>query len=248
MVLRDPISSASHLLFAIWAGYALLILLRVTRASSQRQFGVAVFGGSMVLLYFASGLFHGMPFTKAENPATFRFFQRLDQSAIFILIAGTNTPLMATFLEGRWRRWCLRGIWTAAAAAIACLWLLPKPPHAAIVAICLAMGSLGFLPITHYYRAVGWRAMNWVWTGCILYTLGSACELTEWPVVSVWPVRFGFHEIFHLICGAASLAFFLFVARYAIPYRPPTLEIITVSSRRHSRLVREKGLSCYAGQ
>jgi hemolysin III len=248
MGLRDPVSSASHLLFAIWAGYALLILLRVTCASSQRQIGFAVFGGSMVLLYLASGLFHGVPFTKAENPTTFRFFQRLDQSAIFILIAGTNTPLMATLLDGRWRRWCLGGIWLTAAAAIVCLWLLPKPPHEAIVAICLGMGWLGLLPITHYYRAVGWRAMNWVWAGCILYMLGTACELTQWPVVSVWPVRFGFHEIFHLICAAASLAFFLFVARYVIPYRPPTPELLIVTSRRHSRLVREKGLSCYAGQ
>lgn len=248
MGLRDPVSSSSHLLFALWAGYAFAILLRVARASSQRQFAYAVFGGSMVLVYFASGLFHGVPFTKTENPTTFRFFQRLDQSAIFILIAGTNTPLMVTFLHGRWRGWCLSGIWATATAAIGCLWLLPKPPHEAIVAICLGMGWLGFLPITHYYRAVGWRAMNLVWIGCILYMLGAVCELTKWPVLSAWPVRFGFHEVFHLFCAAASFAFFLFVVRYVIPYRIPTPKMLDVPLRRHSRHVRVKGLSCYAGQ
>jgi len=206
-----------------------------------------VFGGSMVLLYLTSGLFHGVSYTKAENPATFRFFQRLDQSAVFVLIAGTNTPLMATFLDGQWRRWCLIGIWSAAGTAIGCLWLLPKPPHEAIVAICLAMGWLGLLPMRDYYRAVGWRAMNWVWSGCILYTLGTACELTEWPVFCVWPVRLGFHEVFHLVSTAASLAFFLFVARYVIPHGPLAPEMRVLPSQRHSRLVREKGLSCCAG-
>jgi hemolysin III len=69
-----------------------------------RRAAVAVFGASTVLLYLASGAFHGLPYTRDAHPAEFRFFQRLDQSAILLLIAGTNTPPLVILLGGRTRR------------------------------------------------------------------------------------------------------------------------------------------------
>jgi len=220
--LRDPIASASHLLTALWAAYATLILLRL--ASHGRRLPVAVFGLSMVLLYFASGIFHAVPFTRFENPDEFRFFQKLDQSAIFLLIAGTNTPCLAILLGGRRAKWFLGLMWALAAAGVGCLWILPKAPHAVMVGLYLGMGWLGLLPIVQYYRELGWRAINWMWLGAILYTLGAACELTEWPVISTGPVRFGFHEILHLCDSAGSVAFFVFVARHVIAFQPRMVE------------------------
>ena len=181
---------------------------------------MVIFGVSMITLYTASGVFHGVPFTLAGNPAEFRFFQRIDRSAIFLLIAGTNTPLIVTLLGRTWRRWFLWGMWTLAMAGAACMWILSKPPHEAIIVICIGLGLLGFLPGAHYYRAVGWRAMNWAVAGCVLYALGAVCELVEWPVLSEYPVRIGPHEIFHLFNAAASVALFLFVARYIVPFKP----------------------------
>lgn len=221
MGLRDPVSSVSHLLAAAWAVYAVLILLRITPNRPGRRLAAAVFGGSMVLLFTASGLFHAVPFTRADQPVEFRLFQRIDQTAILGLIAGTNTPPMAALLSGAWRRWCLGGMWGLATAGAAILWLAPEPPHAAVVAVCLGMGWLGVLPLARYYRVVGWRAMNWVWVGGGLYTLGAVCELTDWPAGWGPPVRVGSHEVFHLLTAAASAAFFLFVARHVLPYRPP---------------------------
>ena len=220
MELRDPVSSASHLLTAAWAAYATLILIRLTAGRPERRLAVAVFGISMVMLYLASGTFHGLPYTRSANPDEFRFFQKIDQSAIFLLIAGTNTPCLLVLLGGRKGRAFLAVLWLLAAAGIASLWLLPKAPHSAIVAIYLSMGWLGLFPVVHYYRAVGWRAMNWMWLGAILYTIGAIFELAEWPVISEWPVRFGFHEILHVFDAAGSVAFFLFVVRVVIPYEP----------------------------
>ena len=65
---------------------------------------MVIFGVSMITLYTASGVFHGVPFTMADNPAVFRFCQRIDRSAIFVLIAGTNTPLIVTLLSRAWRQ------------------------------------------------------------------------------------------------------------------------------------------------
>src|SRR5947199_789715 len=98
MVLRDPVSSASHLLTAAWAVYATLLLVRLTRPGDGRRLAVAVYGLSMVLLYLASGTFHGLFY---DSPEERRFFQKLDQSAIFLLIAGTTTPVLVTLLDGR---------------------------------------------------------------------------------------------------------------------------------------------------
>jgi hemolysin III len=221
MELRDPICSASHLLTAIWAVFATVVLLRITPPLPGRRIAVAVYGLSMVLLYLASGTFHGVPFTLADNPTEFRFFQKLDQSAIYILIAGTNTPCLAILIGGRRARWYLGLMWSIAAIGIACHWLLPKPPHYVIVGLCLGMGYLGGVPLLQYYRAVGWRAMNWMWLGAACYTLGAICELTEWPMIATSPLLFGYHEVMHLFDTAGSVAFFVFISRYVVGFKKP---------------------------
>ena len=175
MGLRDPVSSASHLLAAAWAVYAVLVLLRLTPDRPGRRLSAAVFGGSMVLVYVASGVFHGVPFTLADDPTAFRLFQRADQSAVLAMIAGSNTPLMAALLGGAFRRWCLAGMWGMAAAGMACCGGA-RPAAAGLVGVCLGMGWLGLVPLVHYYRAVGWRAMNWVWAGAGLYTRGRCAS------------------------------------------------------------------------
>ncbi len=218
MTLRDPVSSASHLLTALWAVYATLVLLRLSAPGRARRAAVAVFGLSMVLLYLASGTFHGLYY---DTPEEKRFFQRLDHSAIFLLIAGTNTPALVVLLGGAWGRQFLRVMWGLAFAGIACVWLLPKAPHTVQVGVYLAMGWLGVLPVAHYYRAVGWRAMNWLWAGAVFYTAGAACELAKWPVLWGGPLFVGPHEVLHLLDTVASVMFFLFAARYVVGYEKP---------------------------
>ena len=212
--LRDPVSSSSHLLTAGWAVFATLVMLRLTAARPGRRFPVLVYGVSMVLLFLASGTFHGLQF--GADLERRRFYQKLDQSAVYCLIAGTYTPILSIVLRGAWRLWFLRMVWALAVAGVACMWLLPKAPHAAIVGIYVALGWIGLLPLPLYVRAVGWRVMNWVWVGGGLYTFGAACEVLQWPVIV--PGWLGFHEVLHITHSAASIVFFLFIVRYIIPY------------------------------
>lgn len=221
MDLRDPVSAASHLLAAAWATYAALILVRLTRPGSGRRTAVGVFGGSMVLLYLASGVYHAVPFSAAYRPAELRLLQTIDRSAVFLLIAGTNTPVMVMLLDGRWRRWCLAGMWGLAAAGVATLWTLPQPPFGLAVGVYVGMGWLGGVPLARYARAVGWRGMGWAATGGLLYTAGAACDLGGWPALAVEPVRVGPHEVFHLATVGGSVCFYVFIARHVLPYTPP---------------------------
>ena len=214
MGLRDPVSSASHLLTAVWAVYATLILFRLTRGGIARRGAVVVYGVSMVLLYAASGVYHGLQYA---DPAEKQFYQLLDQSAIYGLIAGTCTPPIVMLLRGRLRSWLLGLTWGLALVSVLCLWLLPKPPHEVTVALCLGLGWLNIVPVAMYYKTVGWRAMNIVWLGAACYSVGAVCELTEWP--NPWPPWVNFHEVFHFFDMAGSVVFFYFIVRHVIPHR-----------------------------
>ena len=210
--LRDPVSSLSHFATAVWAVFATLLLLRL--APPGRRFPLGVYGLSMIALYSASGTFHALHFRSPEERL---LYQKIDQSAIYLLIAGTNTPILTILLEGRWRRWLLSLIWGIALAGVACQWLFPKPPYAVIVGLCLGLGWVGVIPLHRYYGAVGWRAMNWVWLGSLLYTAGGVFELTRWPTII--PHWVEFHDVMHFCDSAATLVFFLFVVRYVLPFR-----------------------------
>jgi|GEM_PF-720853 len=231
---RDPFCTITHAAAAFWALVATVLVLRASRAPAASRLAFGLFGGSMVLLYSASAAFHAVPFTLASNPVEFRFFQRFDQAAIFVLIAGTNTPIIVCLLRGEWRRYCLAGMWALALLTAAGIWLLPKPPHEAIIGLTLVMGWLGILPIVRYYRAVGWRAMNRMWVGILIYTAAAMCELNRWPVIGEYPVRIGFHEVFHVIIAAGGVAFFSFIARDVLPHRHPVA--VTACGLRFERM------------
>jgi hemolysin III len=222
--LRDPFSSASHLATALWALFATLLMVRVTPPQPGRRAAVVIYGTTMVLLFLASGLFHGLHYETAQQRL---LFQRLDQSAVFLLIAGTNTPLMVILLSAAWRKWCLRMVWGFAFLGVACLWLLPKPPHGLVVALYLCMGWFGLVPVWQYYRALGWHPLGWMGLGAGCYTLGAVCELTQWPIII--PGWIHAHEVLHLFDSAGSICFFVLIVRYVIPYRSPAERLNSVA-------------------
>src|SRR5262245_2977873 len=96
-------------------------------APPGRRIPVCIYGGSLILLFLASGLFHGIRFQSEDERW---FFQRLDHSSIYLLIAGTNTPALMILLRGRMRWVFMRLVWGLALLGFATMWLLPKPPHA----------------------------------------------------------------------------------------------------------------------
>lgn len=214
--LRDPVSSASHLFTAAWAVFATLVMIRLAAPRPGRLVPVVIYGVTMVLLFLASGTFHGLHY---DTPEQKRFFQKLDQSAIYLLIAGSYTPVLAILLDGAWRRWSLRVVWAFAATGVLCLWLLPKVPHSVTVSLYLGVGWAGFAPVVQFYRAVGWRAMNWAWLCAGSYCAGGVFELTDWPVIV--PGWIQAHEVLHFCDTAGALALFVFVVRHVIPYQPP---------------------------
>ena len=214
-LLRDPVSSASHFLMSGLAVVATLFLVRFAGNDRSKRFSVLVFGLSMVVLYAASGLFHALQLP----PDRLRLYQKIDMSAIFVLIAGTVTPVAVVLLRGRFRIALLAGIWACAAVGILSLWALPKPDHAVLVCIYLGMGWLGMSGVWHYWRATGWGGLRWLAAGAAFYSLGAAVELLNWPVLVPGVIRS--HELLHLFDMAGTGCHLVFVLKYVLPYQAP---------------------------
>ncbi len=211
--LRDPVASGTHLLTSVWAVFATILLWKLSRGDKLRNFSMTVFGCSMVVLYAASGLFHGLQLPR-EN---LRLYQKIDQSAIYTLIAGTCTPITLLLLTGWFRLFLFGGIWLMAAAGIFSMWLLPQVPHTVMVSIYLIMGWFGILGMPRYYQLLGWRATRWAFLGTFFYTIGAVFELLRWP--TLWPGVIRPHEVLHLCDMAGTGSFFIFVVRYVLPFK-----------------------------
>jgi hemolysin III len=215
--LRDPVSSLTHLVASVFAAYVTLLLCRLSRGERTKRLSLACFGLTAVVLYAASGVYHAIQLP-IDSP-TVELFRRLDHSAIYLLIAGTYTPVFVVLLRGRQRAWLLATVWLLAVAGIAAKWLWPIAPEAVSVGLYLALGWLAVVPLRALLRAVGWRGMSWGIAGGLCYTVGAACELARWPVLI--PGVVGWHEIFHVFDVAGTASHVVFMIRCVIPFRGP---------------------------
>ena len=213
-IFRNPVSAATHLGWCLWAIWVTGLLWKLARGDRWRRLSVGCFGLSMVLLYGASGTYHAIP---ASYPWSVGQFRKLDHSAIYVLIAGTCTPVFTVLLRGRLRVWMLSLMWGLAAVGVACKWLLPAPPYWLTVTLYVGMGWLGLIPAYALYRVVGLRGLSWVFLGGVLYTAGAVCDATEWPVL--FPGVVGSHEMLHVFDMGGTLVHVLFVVRYVLPFR-----------------------------
>jgi hemolysin III len=213
--LRDPVSSASHFFTAFFAVGVSLFLVRMTRGDSTRRFYVMIFAGCMTALYLASGLYHALRLPTDE----LRFFQLIDMSAIYLMIAGSATPPVALVVRGRLRSILLVGEWSIATLGILALWLLPQQAHEVLIACYFCMGWLGCACLGQLWRANGWQGARWFIAATGSYMIGAVVELLNWPIP--WPGVVGYHEILHF-CDMAGTAFYLiYLVKYVIPYSAP---------------------------
>jgi hemolysin III len=211
--LREPVSSVTHLSWAIVALFMTAIFYRVTPHDPKRRWSLLCFGISMCLLYTASGLYHGVNCRRRE---TLRIFQLIDHSMIYVLIAGTFTPIVIILLREplRTRLFCL--IWGLALLGILCKWILATPPYPVTVALYVGMGWVGIIPLRSLIRAIGWKGMAWGLLGGMLYTVGGICDACQWPMLI--PHVFGSHEVMHLFDMAATAVHVYFILRFVLPY------------------------------
>jgi hemolysin III len=212
--LRNPVSASTHLL---WFGLAfglLVLFWKLTQGCRLRRWSILTFGISIVLLYGASGLYHSL----RAAPATLNFFRLLDHSMIYVLIAGTYTPVCLLLLRGWLRITLFSLVWGLTAIGIVCKWLVAAPSYPVTVGLYVGLGWIGLLPMRQMIGAIGLRGMAWALLGGLLYTAGGVCDACNWPLIC--PGLIGPHEVLHLLDMAATVVHVYFVLHYVMPYQP----------------------------
>ncbi len=204
---RDPISSYTHVLGAIFSVFGTLLMLIKWAFFTDRETvllgAVLAYGFSLIALYLASGVYH---YSNAPLKHV-AILRKLDHSMIYVLIAGTYTPLLLKYFAP------VKGIiFTAAmwaAALLGCImkvcWM--KAPRWLSTVLYIAMGwviivdlpSLSAMPIPGIALLMG---------GGVAYTAGAVIYAVKKPNL---PKGFGFHEIFHLFVLLGSLLHFIMV-------------------------------------
>jgi hemolysin III len=218
MDFHDPISAGLHLAFAAWAVFATLLLVRLTRRHPPgRRAAVLLYGVSVAFLYTASGLYHSVAFA---SPAETQFFRRLDFSAIFVLVVGSELPVFAYLLRGRLRVACTVVVAALGVAGIVVVWASEIISVPVMVGVYAGLAAVGLLPVRQYARRVGPRGLAWLFASVSVYAVGGACEVAKWPVVV--PGVIGPHEILHVTDILGTLAHFGFVVRFVLPAGRPT--------------------------
>jgi hemolysin III len=192
---------------AVIAGAALLL---VVADSARGYVGGAVFAASLFLLYGTSATYHRVQW----GPAPRRVVKRLDHAMIFVLIAGTYTPL-CLHVSLAWGIPMLSVVWSIAGAGIILKLLWPDAPRWLSVALYLALGWLSLVAVTELVASFGAAELAMLAGGGVLYTIGAVIYAMRRP--DPWPRVFGYHEIFHLFVVAGSIVHYSLVAIYVLP-------------------------------
>jgi hemolysin III len=165
-----------------------------------------VYAASLCVLFGASSLYHGFP-GSAERTSVLR---KIDHAAIYVLIAGTYTPVLFVGLGGAWRIATLAAIWAVAVAGVMLTMWFVHAPRWLSAAVYIAMGWFAVVPAFKLVPALPAVVTLLIALGGLLYTAGAVVYATR--KLDVLPRRFGFHEIFHLFVLAGAAAQFVAIA------------------------------------
>lgn len=208
--LREPINSITHLAGAgvFFIGTILILIHRILLDAPLKDIiGVTVFGISLILLYLASGIYHGYN----GSDRIIKRLKKLDHSMIYVLIAGSYTPMCLTVLEGRQRVIILGVVWGIALFGIVSKVFINNIPRVLYTFFYLLMGWMVVFFIGDVYRGVELGGFILLAVGGILYSIGGFIYMIKKPNFSK---ALGFHELFHLFILGGSLSHYFFTFFY----------------------------------
>jgi hemolysin III len=189
------------------------IVLVVLAPGGSPRISSAIFAVTAALLFGTSALYH----RGTWSPRWSGILKRLDHSNIFLIIAGTYTPLAVTLLPASRERTLLWLIWGGAIAGVLFRVFWVGAPRWLYTPVYIALGWVAIFYLPDFLHTGGAGVITLIAVGGGLYTLGAVVYATKKPNPS--PRWFGFHEVFHAFTVLAFLAHYVGVsiAAYSIP-------------------------------
>ena len=210
--IKDPGSAITHFVAMVGAvAAATPLLLKASREPGPLHIAaLSVFMCSMILLYAASTIYHTLDISPKVN----KLLRKLDHMMIFILIAGTYTPVCMVVLGDKTGWDLLALVWGIAIAGILikAFWITCPKWFSSLLYI--AMGWVCVLAFTRIIHALPRAGFGWLLAGGIIYTLGGVIYALKLTLFNSRHKHFGSHEIFHLFVMGGSLCHYIMMYRF----------------------------------
>jgi len=183
---------------AIPAGVIVVVLATDTRG----RIASLVYALGLVALFGVSGFYHRLNWSDARR----LWMQKLDHGTIFVMIAGSYTPVCLLVLEG-WLAWTMLVVaWTGAALGFVLAFTGGRASRRARGALYITLGWASVAAVPQMWSHLSATELVLLGGGGVLYTVGSIFLFTHWPDPS--PRVFGYHEVWHLVVVAAVACHF----------------------------------------
>jgi hemolysin III len=197
--------------YALFVAVIAAIAMVVTAPAGTATFAAAVYATTLVGMFGASALYH----RGTWSLTTARRLLQLDHTAIFLLIAGTYTPIALLAVTGTAQVLTLSAVWVVAAAGIVFEWMPIPAPRGYVTTVYIGLGWIGAFAFVPLYEQTGWWGVGLIAGGGICYMIGAIVHAARAP--DPWPAVFGYHEIFHLFVIVAALLHYCAIMFLVLP-------------------------------
>lgn len=212
--LKDPGSAITHfigMLMAIFAAVPLLI--KAAREPDHIYLiSLSIYALSLILLYAASTTYHTFDLSEKVNT----ILKKIDHMMIFVLIAGSYTPICLITLKGRTGTILLALVWSIAIVGIILKAFWVFCPKWVSSVLYIGMGWTCVLAFTQILNALSPAAFGWLLAGGIIYTIGGVIYALKLPIFNNRHKNFGSHEIFHLFVMGGSMCHFIVMYAFVL--------------------------------
>ncbi len=209
--IREPGSAITHFIGVVFsAAIAVPLIARAAKTSAYNAAAMAIFAISMLLLYTASTTYHSINF----SAGVIKVFRKIDHMMIFVLIAGSYTPICLIVLKGTTGVIMLCTVWGIAIAGMLFKAFWITCPKWVSSVLYIGMGWTCVFAFVPLLALLPTFAFAWLIGGGILYTTGGVIYALKLPIFNSRHSRFGSHEIFHLFVLAGSFCHFIFMYAY----------------------------------
>ncbi len=191
------------------AALAVAPLIVLGADGSTARVSAGVFAASVALCFGASALYHRVMW----QPNVRRWMRRVDHAGVYLLIAGSYTPVSLLVLSGAWRPAILATVWSGAVVAIVLKFAWVDSPKWLAVVIGIGLGWVGVVALPEMIGKLDPPAVALLLAGGLAYTVGAIVYARRKP--DPLPAVFGYHEVFHALtifavaCQYVAIAFFI---------------------------------------
>jgi hemolysin III len=185
--------------------------LILAASGGRARLAAAIYALAVSALLGTSALYHRVTW----RPAARRWMRRLDHSMIFVLIAGTYTPVALLALKGTLATVVLIVLWAGAVGGVVFKLVWIDAPKWVLAAVYVVLGGVSAAVFGELPAAIGWLGVAGLGLGGLLYTVGAVVYASERPNPA--PAVFGYHEVFHVLVIAAAALHYAVIAFAVLP-------------------------------